>query len=165
MCQEFSGSRVIFSSYLPGMKLLFQKNTVYKMLMRMLGCLLFRAWASSVRVWQIHSDISLPIPVRPISCSSPPGPLPPWEPCGPFGPGSPRPSSHHPLPLLCAAPHSQPLTGPPDAVCPAQTATAHCHCEPTPVELRNGTRTNECSILGLAMKKNILSHIMIYIYI
>ena len=125
MCQEFSGSRVIFSSYLPGMKLLFQKNTVYKMLMRMLGSRLFRAWASSVRVWQIHSDISLPIPVRPISCSSPPGPLPPWEPCGPFGPGSPRPSSHHPLPLLCAAPHSQPPTGPPDAVCrPAQTATA-----------------------------------------
>ena len=31
-----------------------------------------------------------PIPVRP-------GPLLTWEPCCAFGPGSPRPSSHHPL--------------------------------------------------------------------
>ena len=57
-----------------------------------------------------------PDPVRP-------GPLPPWEPCGAFGPGSPRHSSHHPLPLLSAAPLFQPPTGPPDAISPAQTAT------------------------------------------
>ena len=38
--------------------------------------------------------------------------------CGALGPGSPRPSSHHPLPLLCAAPQPQPPTGPPDAVAP-----------------------------------------------
>ena len=51
---------------------------------------------------------------------------PPWEPCSAFGPGSPRPSLHHPLPLLCAAPQSQPLTGPPrrSSSLPAQTATA-----------------------------------------
>ena len=57
------------------------------------------------------------IPVRP-------GPVLPREPCGTFGPGAPRPSSHHSLSLQCAAPQSQPPTGSPDAVCPAQTATA-----------------------------------------
>ena len=38
--------------------------------------------------------------------------------------GLPLPSLLHSSPLLCAAPQSQPLTGPPERVCPAQTATA-----------------------------------------
>ena len=35
------------------------------------------------------------------------GPLLPWKPCGAFGPGSTRPSPHHPLTLRCAAPQSE----------------------------------------------------------
>ena len=42
----------------------------------------------------------------------------------PSGPVATALFAHHALPLLCAAPQSQPPTGPPDAVCPAQTATA-----------------------------------------
>ena len=59
-----------------------------------------------------------------IAYSSQPGAPAALRSFGAFGPGSPLPSLQHPLTLLCAAPQSQPPTGPPDAVCPAQTATA-----------------------------------------
>ena len=62
---------------------------------------MYRLFKSQIFVSRIF--YGYPIPVRQ-------GPLRPWEPCGAFGPELPRPTSHHPLPLVCDAPQSQPLT-------------------------------------------------------